>query len=183
MHYTPWKQMYRDGTWIVKLIKVTNITYITNPWLKSRVYWNFTTVRVSFINLEPYKRCYLFLFYIVYNLSFMQVWGGAHIVYICLGNRYVANMVNISVCTWSSIIMAKEHVWTLNCHFAMSEIVWNTTMHLNFVHDEWHGWQLGLVIIYPVYVTNPQVFVAWLHDHKWGMTFTSSTRAMMYYAQ
>ena len=74
--------------------------------------------------------------------------------------------------TWSDPIMAKEHVWTPICHFAMSVTFWNTTMHLMKHKGVWHGQQLGHVVIYLVYVTNPQMFVGWLHGHMWGMPFT-----------
>ena len=32
-------------------------------------------------------------------------------------------------------------------------------MHLDFVNDVWHGWQMSCAIIYLVYMTNPQIFV------------------------
>ena len=66
-------------------------------------------------------------------------------------------------------------------HSFMSEVVWNNTLHLNYVMGVWHGWQLGLVAIYLVYAIKPQMVVGWLYGHMWGMPFTLSTRAMMYY--
>ena len=78
--------------------------------------------------------------------------------------------------TWSDPIMAKEQVWTPICQYTMSVICWNTTMHLMKHKCVWHGQQLGPTVIYLVYVTNPQMFVGWLHGHRLGKPLTLSIR-------
>ena len=77
-------------------------------------------------------------------------------------------------CTWSNPIMAKEQFWTPICCIAMIVVIWNTSMHLKWIKCVRHGWQLRHAIVHLVYVTNPQMFVGWLHGHRWGKPFTPS---------
>ena len=76
--------------------------------------------------------------------------------------------------TWSDRIMAKEQVWTPICSFTMSVIIWNTMMHFKWTKCVQHGWQLSYDVIYLVYISNLQMFVGWLHGHRWGKPFTLS---------
>ena len=63
--------------------------------------------------------------------------------------------------------MAKGQVWTLICHLATIGDIRSTIMHLNYIKRVWHGWQLIPFVIYLMYMTNPQMFICWLHGHEW----------------
>jgi hypothetical protein len=108
----------------------------------------------------------------------MQLRGVVSFVYTHLGSRYMLKLRETMIhhreeyFTRSDPIMAKEHVWTPIGRFTTSVVTWNFMMHWKWTKCVRHEWQLD--VIYLVYVTNPQMFVGWLHGHMWGMPFTLS---------
>ena len=109
----------------------------------------------------------------------MQVRGVVGFVYTCWGSRYVLKVRETRAhhqedySTWSNPIMAKNM-------FEHPYVILQGVLYLKYYNTiEWimcmrHGWQLGHDVIYLVYITNPQMFVGWLHGHMWEKPFPPS---------
>ena len=103
------------------------------------------------------------------------------LVYTRWGGRYVLNVRETRAnhlkeySTWSNPIMAKEQV--VNTHMLSCNECYDLKYCNAFEMDLSvckHGYQLGFVVIYLVFVTNPQMFVGWLHGDMWCKPFTPS---------